>query len=86
MNKRASVASKTVTATVLKADLINHPPHYTHGKFEVIDVIEDWKLGFHLGNTLKYVARAAHKGSELDDLNKARWYLERYIEQCKQRQ
>lgn len=60
-------------------DLINHPPHYTFGTIEVIDVLEDWKLNYHLGNVVKYVARAEHKGNTLDDLMKARWYLDRYI-------
>ena len=42
-------------------DTVNHPQHYNVGKHEVIDVIEDWGLGFHLGNALKYIARAGHK-------------------------
>lgn len=65
------------------ANNINHPTHYNMGKFEVIDVIEDWKLDFHLGNTIKYIARAGHKGSNktLEDLKKAQWYLERKIDQ-----
>lgn len=60
---------------------VAHPPHYNHGKIEAIDVIEDWQLGFHLGNTLKYLCRAVHKGSEHEDLLKARWYLDRRIAQ-----
>lgn len=63
-----------------KKDLVNHPPHYNAGKFEVIDVIEDWKLPYHLGNVVKYVARAEYKGERLQDLKKALWYLNRYIE------
>jgi len=58
---------------------IDHPPHYTFGEIEVIEAIEDWRLGFHLGNVVKYVARSAHKGDQLADLRKARWYLEREI-------
>lgn len=61
------------------ADTVNHPPHYTFGKIEVIDAIEDWRLGFHEGNVVKYVARARHKGRELEDLKKAAWYLDRHI-------
>ena len=57
---------------------VNHPKHYNQGKFEVIDVIEDWKLGFHLGNAIKYIARANHKGKTKEDIDKAIWYLERY--------
>ena len=60
-------------------DPINHPAHYTFSAIEVIDVIEAWELGFHLGNVVKYVARAGRKGSKLDDLKKARWYLDREI-------
>ena len=60
-------------------DLINHPPHYTHSKFETIEVIEEWKLGFNLGNCVKYISRAEHKGNKLEDLKKARWYLDREI-------
>ncbi len=59
---------------------VDHPAHYNAGKFEVIDVIEDWRLGFNLGNAVKYIARADHKGSELVDLEKARWYIDRQIE------
>ena len=62
-------------------DPVDHPSHYNAGKFEVIDVIEDWQLGFSLGNAVKYIARAQHKGSELEDLKKSRWYLDRAIQQ-----
>ena len=60
-------------------DTVNHPKHYNEGKFEVIDVIEDWHLDFHLGNVIKYIARANHKGKLLEDLKKAEWYLSRKI-------
>lgn len=60
-------------------DVVNQPKHYTFGKIEVIEAIEDWKLGFHAGNVVKYVARAKHKGREVEDLKKARWYLDRLI-------
>lgn len=64
-----------------EADLVNHPPHYTKGKFEVIEVIEDWNLDFNLGNAIKYIARADHKGNAWQDLKKAVWYVNRRIEQ-----
>lgn len=70
---------REVRGCTILSDIINHPPHYTFGKIEVIDVLEDWKLNYHLGNVVKYVARAEHKGNTLDDLKKARWYLDRYI-------
>lgn len=60
-------------------DAVNHPSHYTRGKIEVIDFIEDQQLPYHLGNVVKYVARAGYKGDKLEDLKKARWYLDRYI-------
>lgn len=62
-------------------DTINHPAHYTGGKIEVIDFIEDQGLGFHLGNVIKYVCRAGLKDpdKEIEDLKKAEWYLVRYI-------
>lgn len=69
------------------SDTINHPQHYTLGKIEVIDFIEDKGLNFNLGNVVKYVARAGHKKSSgksvdakaLEDLKKAQWYLNREI-------
>jgi len=64
----------------MKKDMVNNPPHYTVGKFEVIEVIEDWKLEYHESNVVKYVARARHKGKELEDLKKALWYLNRKIQ------
>lgn len=69
------------------AEQVNHPEHYG-GKtnpYEVIKVIEAWDLDFHLGNTIKYIARAGKKDSDsrLIDLEKARWYLDRRIKQLK---
>jgi len=60
-------------------DAVNHPQHYTFGGIEVIDALEAWQLGYHLGNVVKYVVRADHKGKALEDLKKARWYLDREI-------
>lgn len=62
-----------------KSDDPVHPEHYNQFKIEPIDAIEEWDLNFNLGNVIKYVARAKHKGSELDDLQKARFYLNREI-------
>ena len=63
----------------IKHDAVNHPSHYTRGKIEVIAFIEDQQLPYHLGNVIKYIARAGYKGDKLEDLKKARWYLDRYI-------
>lgn len=60
-------------------DSVNHPSHYTRGGVEVIEAIEAWGLEFRLANVVKYVARAGHKGDALEDLRKAKWYLEREI-------
>ena len=62
-----------------KKEMVDHPSHYNMGKFEAIDVIEDWELGFNLGNTVKYISRAGHKDNILQDLKKALWYLDREI-------
>lgn len=62
-------------------DAVNHPSHYTDGKIEVIDFIEQKNLNFHRGNAVKYIARAGKKDSEkeVEDLRKAVWYLNREI-------
>ena len=73
---------KTVTPVKVSAkehDAVNHPSHYTRGNIEVIDFIEDQQLPYHLGNVVKYVARAGYKGDKVEDLKKAQWYLNRYI-------
>jgi hypothetical protein len=64
-------------------DMINSPPHYTAGRFESIDVIEDQGhgRGFCYGNAIKYLHRAPHKGTEAADLRKAIWYVERLLRQ-----
>lgn len=59
---------------------VDHPAHYNKGKYEVIDVIHDWKLPFALGNVVKYVARAPFKGNMKEDLEKALWYLKYHID------
>lgn len=62
-------------------DAVNRPAHYTDGKIEVIDFIEDKGLNFHRGNAIKYIARAGKKDptKEVEDLKKARWYIDREI-------
>ena len=63
---------------------VNHPKHYggENNPYEAIKVIDAWELGFSLGNTVKYISRAGKKGKdkELEDLRKALWYLQHYIE------
>lgn len=62
-----------------KHDPVNHPSHYTQGGIETIDFIEAKQLPYNLGNVIKYITRADHKGNKLEDLQKARWYLDREI-------
>lgn len=68
----------------MSGDAVNHPPHYggADNPYEAIKVIEAWQLGFCLGNAVKYIARAGKKANapQLEDLKKARWYLDREIE------
>ncbi len=66
-----------------KADPVNHPAHYKTGGIETIDFIEAKQLDYNLGNVIKYVTRADHKGNKLEDLRKAQWYLTRAIETAK---
>lgn len=60
---------------------VNHPSHYggKDNPYEAIKVMEAWNLGRNLSNTIKYISRADHKGTKLEDLKKAEWYLQREI-------
>jgi len=70
----------------VEEDVVNHPSHYTSGSIEVIDFIEDQKLPYHLGNAMKYICRAGKKDPEktAEDLKKAVWYLNRYIDRLEE--
>jgi hypothetical protein len=74
--------SKHIEQMKKKPDAINHPEHYggSDSTYEAIKVIEAWELGFCLGNVIKYISRAGKKGSKLEDLKKAQWYLNHEIE------
>lgn len=67
-------------------NIITHPSHYCFGEYEPVKVIQDWKLNFCLGNVIKYVARAGRKenNSMIQDLEKAKQYLEFEIENLKE--
>lgn len=69
-------------------EAVDHPAHYggAENTYEAIKVIEAWDLGFNLGNTVKYISRAGKKDSAktLEDLKKARWYLDREIQKLEQ--
>ena len=66
-------------------DPVNHPSHYCDGGIETIDFIEAKKLPYHLGNAVKYISRAGKKNDAIEDLKKARWYLDRYIRLLEQK-
>lgn len=77
---------ETPTKTETEFDNVNHPKHYTDGrKYEPIEVIEDWKLDFCLGNAVKYISRAGRKDETktIEDLEKAKWYIDREIRNLK---
>lgn len=68
----------------MSVDNVNHPPHYEAGKFECIDVMVETQgvetvKGFCIGNAFKYIYRHSNKNG-LEDVKKARWYLDKYIE------
>lgn len=71
-------------------DNVNHPAHYggADNVYEAIKVIEAWNLDFCLGNVIKYISRAGKKegNSLIQDLEKAKWYLQRRIEELKNEQ
>jgi hypothetical protein len=81
ISRSVDATREQMRAALTPRDEVNHPSHYTLGGIEVIDAIEAWDLGFHLGNCVKYVARAGKKDAAktLEDLRKARWYLDREI-------
>lgn len=67
------------------SNTVEHPSHYNIGKYEVIDVINDWRLNFQLGNAIKYIARAGRKdpSKTVEDLEKARFYIDYEINRLK---
>jgi len=86
--KTAAMVEPTPTKPAQpESDPVNHPKHYTFGYFEVLDVLQDWfptnPLLWQVG---KYIARAGHKGNALQDLRKARFYLDREIERLEDKQ
>lgn len=80
MNAQQMKAMQMVTSNTSINDAVNHPAHYKVGGIETIDFIEAKKLGYNLGNVIKYVTRADHKGLRKQDLEKAMWYLKREID------
>ena len=83
MNDREAIF--TIDKEEFKKELVNHPQHYggKDNPYEAIKVIEAWDLGFCLGNTVKYIARAGKKDDTIQELEKALWYLKREIKNLK---
>ena len=73
------VTLKQLIDAAQNSDNVNHPAHYRTGGIETIDFIEAKNLNYHLGNVVKYITRADHKGDRLENLKKAQWYLNREI-------
>lgn len=62
-----------------KIDLVNKPPHYNFTSLQPIEVIEEFNLGFNLGNAIKYILRCEKKGNKKLDLEKAVYYITREL-------
>jgi hypothetical protein len=77
---KQGIAALPITVSAPVPDPVNHPSHYNVGGIETIDFIEAKQLNYNLGNVVKYITRAEHKGNQLQDLQKAQWYLAREIE------
>jgi len=82
-NKISAQAPVQIEMFEPKPDPVNHPEHYKVGGIETIDFIEAKKLNYNIGNVVKYLTRADHKGNKLEDLRKAQWYLTREINSLK---
>lgn len=76
---RIRLQSSGVDRSQTVVDMVNSPPHYTAGGVETIDFIEAKNLNYNLGNAVKYITRAGLKGNRVEDLKKAKWYIEREI-------
>jgi hypothetical protein len=71
--------AKALSKQFVEDVTVNHPAHYTKGGIEVYDFIKAKGLSYELGNVVKYVSRAEYKANKLEDLKKARWYLDAAI-------
>ena len=76
---RMQTLEQEMPITMIEDEAVNHPAHYKVGGIETIDFIEAKELNYNLGNVVKYITRADHKGKREEDLKKARWYLDREI-------
>lgn len=71
-----------INNSAIKNEKVNHPSHYNKG-IETIDYIESWEMSFNIGNAIKYTTRSGYKENALEDLLKAKWYIEREIDRLK---
>jgi Protein of unknwon function (DUF3310) len=80
-NQLDEIAKDALAAQLapIEQDMVNHPAHYKTGGIETIDFIEAKELNYNMGNAVKYISRADHKGDKKQDLEKAVWYLNREI-------
>ncbi len=76
---------RTITSALVPVALeaVNHPKHYNQGKIEAIDFIEDQEFNFSVGNAVKYICRYRWKGTPVQDMEKAIWYLQRELNRMK---
>jgi hypothetical protein len=79
-----SKAKHAIKKTLELDDPINRPSHYNQSRFQPADVIDAWELSYSLGNVVKYICRHRHKNQPLEDLKKARWYLDREIKKLEE--
>lgn len=82
----AGLAELTIQETIQETnnkEMVNHPKHYQGNGLEAIEVIEAFNLNFNLGNAVKYILRCGKKDNDLQELNKAIWYLERELKNRK---
>ena len=78
-NAKAQARAEAATKQHRENEMVNSPPHYTVGGIETYDFIKAKRLSYELGSVVKYVARAEWKFNKLEDLRKARWYLDAAI-------
>ena len=81
--KTLSITSSNTPVQIEMFDPVDHPAHYKVGGIETIDFIEAKKLNYNIGNVVKYLTRADHKGNKMEDLRKAQWSLTREISALK---
>jgi len=80
MTRIAMFTSNTpITMEEPVSDPVDHPAHYKVGGIETIDFIEAKEFNYNMGNAVKYISRAEHKGDKKQDLEKAIWYLNREL-------